>query len=99
MQAQQATPAHHILEYKYVADILEKRGPFREKHIAAAKMLSEQGKMSIAGAFGQPPEGALFVFKEMSVEEIEKFVKDDPYVVNGLVTEWKIKPYAVVIGG
>lgn len=30
-------PKHHILEYTYVADILEKRGPYRADHIAAAK--------------------------------------------------------------
>ena len=38
--ASPATPApakHYILEYKYVADILEKRGPYRNDHIAGAK--------------------------------------------------------------
>ena len=31
-----AAPSYHVLQYKYVPDILEKRGPFREKHLAAA---------------------------------------------------------------
>ena len=31
-----AAPSYHVLQYKYVPDILEKRGPFREKHLALA---------------------------------------------------------------
>lgn len=51
------------------------------------------------GAAGDPVEGALFIFKDVTKEEIEVFVKADPYVLNGLVPDYKIKPYAVVIGG
>lgn len=37
-QATQASAAtsYHVLQYKYIPDILEKRGPFREEHLAAA---------------------------------------------------------------
>ncbi len=31
-----AAPSYHVLQYKYIPDILEKRGPFREKHLALA---------------------------------------------------------------
>lgn len=31
-------------------------------------------------------------------EEIEAFVAADPYVVNGLVPNWKLQPFAVVAG-
>eukprot|EP01024_Parvocaulis_polyphysoides_P009782 TRINITY_DN13179_c0_g1_i1.p3 TRINITY_DN13179_c0_g1~~TRINITY_DN13179_c0_g1_i1.p3 ORF type:complete len:141 (+),score=26.05 TRINITY_DN13179_c0_g1_i1:29-424(+) len=96
--AQQAVPKFHILEYKYVPDILEKRAPFRDEHIAAAKKLGDEGKAVMVGAYGQPPEGAIFVFKGITPEEIESFVKSDPYIINGLVTEWQIKPYLVVVG-
>ena len=29
----------------------------------------------------------------------EDFVKNDPYVKNGLITEWEVRPWIVVIGG
>ena len=32
-----AAPTYSVLQYKYVKDILEKRGPFRENHLAAAR--------------------------------------------------------------
>ncbi|KAG2497806.1 hypothetical protein HYH03_004077 [Edaphochlamys debaryana] len=89
---------YFLLEYKYVPDILEKRGPFRAAHIEGAKKQAEAGKMVLGGAFGESPEGALFVFRDTTAEEVEKFVQADPYVQNGLVPSWKIKPYAVVVG-
>lgn len=47
-----------------------------------------QGKLLLGGAF-DPPTGAAIVFKATK-EEVEAFVKDDPYVQNGLVTGWKV---------
>ena len=39
LQATQASaaPSYHVLQYRYVPDILEKRGPFREAHLGAAR--------------------------------------------------------------
>jgi uncharacterized protein YciI len=31
-------------------------------------------------------------------EEIEAFVAADPYVINGLVPSWNLKPFNVVVG-
>ncbi len=31
-----AAPSFHVLQYKYVPDILEKRTPFREAHLSKA---------------------------------------------------------------
>lgn len=54
--------------------------------------------MILAGAKGNPPSGALFVFKGVAPEEIEAYVKADPYVINGLVTKHSVQPYMVVVG-
>ncbi len=35
-QASAAENSYHVLQYSYVPDILEKRGPFREKHLEGA---------------------------------------------------------------
>jgi uncharacterized protein YciI len=53
----------------------------------------------MGGAVGETPEGALFIWKDASQEEVEAFVKADPYVKNGLVPSYSIKPYAVVVQG
>lgn len=96
-----AAPApakYHLLQYSYVSDILERRGPFRAAHLEGAKKKVEAGKMVMGGAVGETPEGALFIFKDSTPEEIKAFVEADPYVQNGLVPSWTIKPYAVVVG-
>lgn len=93
-----AGPKYYILNYKYVSDILEKRGPHREAHLGAANKQLNAGKIVMAGAAGDPVEGAVFIWKNVTKNEIEEFVKSDPYVLNGLVPEYNIKPYAVVVG-
>ena len=49
MQASSQAPKYHILQYKYVADILEKREPHRQGHLDAIKdgvSSSEHPKMT-----------------------------------------------------
>lgn len=87
-----------LLSYQYVPDILEKRGPYREAHLAGARKHLDAGRLVAAGAVGDPVEGATFFFKDISKEDIEAFVASDPYVQNGLVPSWSLKPFAVVVG-
>ena len=41
----------------------------------------------MAGALGDPPHGAAIVFGDIDPEQIEAFVRSDPYVAGGLVAE------------
>lgn len=88
-----------MLQYDYVPDILEKRGPYREGHLAAAKSLQAQGKLVMAGAYGSEVLGGMFIFKNTTKEEIERYVEADPYTKNGLITGYKVHPYMVAVGG
>ncbi len=90
---------YFTLSYDYVPDVLEKRTPFRAEHLANAKALHAAGKLVFAGAFDPPTDGALFVFKVDSAAEVEAFVRNDPYVKNGVVTGHRIRPWNVVVGG
>lgn len=99
MAAAQASDSFMILQYDYVSDILEKRGPHREGHLAAAKAVQEQGKLVMAGAYGSDILGGMFIFKNATKEEIEQYVKDDPYTQNGLITGYKVHPYMVAVRG
>ena len=80
-----------VLFYDYVENILELRGPHRERHLA---LLREQGCV-MAGALGDPPHGAAIVFN--SAEEAEAFRATDPYVEHGLVTASRIEPWTLAI--
>jgi uncharacterized protein YciI len=89
---------YFVLTYDYVPDVLERRGPHRDAHLALARELHAQGKLLLAGAFDPPTDGALFVFKVDSAAEVEAFVARDPYVKNGVVTGHRVRPWNVVIG-
>src|SRR5579884_3420323 len=87
---------HYILFYDYVPDIAEKRGPHRAAHLQAAKQSFDGGEIVIAGAFADPLDGAALVFR--SAEAAEQFAKNDPYVINGLVSNWRVRKWQTVVG-
>ena len=88
-----------ILTYDYVPDILEKRAPFRDSHLALAGRAHEEGTLLMAGALFDPLDGAVFVWRTDDAAAVEAFVREDPYVNAGLVTGFRIRPWTVVIGG
>jgi uncharacterized protein YciI len=87
---------HHILFYDYVPDIAERRAPFREAHLARIEAEREAGGLVMAGALGDPPHGAAFVFRGTDPEQIEVFAQADPYVQAGLVTGRRIEVWKLV---
>ena len=90
---------YFILRYDYVPNIVERRAPFRDEHLAKARDLHERGIIVMAGAAGDPPDHAIFVFQTEDREPVEAFVREDPYVLNGLVPSHRIDPWNVVVGG
>lgn len=91
-----AAPVHHILFYDYVEDIAERRGPHREAHLGRIRAEREAGRITLAGALGDPPHGGAIVFRDVSPEEIEAFAQSDPYVIAGLVTGRRIERWNLV---
>jgi uncharacterized protein len=84
----------HVLFYEYVADILERREPFRADHLSAIQAAKEDGRVLQAGPLGDPPHGAVIVFGDSA--EADAFAQADPYVTNGLVTGWRVEPWTLV---
>ena len=84
--------------YEVVDDMVNKRVPYREAHLTLLREAHARGEIVMAGAVGDPPDGALLIFRAPSPEIVEQFVRDDPYVKHGLVVSWKVKPWTVVAG-
>ena len=53
----------------------------------------------MAGAFSDPVDGAALVFRGTDSATVRRFAETDPYVTNGLVTNWRVRGWNVVIGG
>jgi uncharacterized protein YciI len=88
--------AIHVLTYAYVDDIVELRAPHREAHLAHIERCRAEGALAMAGATGDPPTGALFVFEADSADAAQEFAEADPYVAAGLVTAAMIEPWNLV---
>lgn len=89
---------YYILFYKTIDNYVEKRAAYRDEHLKLATAAAENGSLVMAGALADPPDGAVLIFKGDSPEVAEDFAKNDPYVKNGLITAWHVRPWAVVVG-
>ena len=89
---------HYALLYELVGDYLDRRGAFRDKHLRLAQEAHERGEIVLAGAFAEPADSALLIFRGPDPSIATSFAQQDPYVMNGLVKYWKVRPWNVVIG-
>ena len=89
---------YYALIYYLVGDYLTRRGAFRDEHLRLAREANKRGDLLLAGAFADPADRALLVFKVSGSSVIEDFIRKDPYVINKLVTRWEIRPWNAVIG-
>jgi uncharacterized protein YciI len=78
----------------YVANVLERRAPYRDGHLDLIRAWQADGRIVAAGALGDPPSGALLVFAYAAA--VEQYVAADPYVGAGLVTSWRVETWNVV---
>ncbi len=89
---------YFLLTYDLTADYLTKREAFRDAHLKHAMTFVEQGYLCLGGALQSPASQALLVFKAKDTQVVEDFAKQDPYVLNGLVTQWRINEWNIVVG-
>jgi uncharacterized protein len=91
--------SYFALLYDVVDDFLTRRPPHRAEHLSIALASHARGELVLAGAFAEPVDGALLVFRCADRSVPESFARSDPYVRAGLVKRWIVRPWSVVIGG
>ena len=89
---------HYLLIYDVGPDYLERRAAFRAEHLKLAWAAHERGELVLGGALADPVDGAVLLFRGDSPAAVEAFVAADPYVRNGLVQRWRIRPWTTVVG-
>ncbi len=90
---------YFLLMYETADDYMERRGQFRTEHLNLISEYHESGHLLMAGAMAEPADAAVLIFKTNSDTVIKEFVKKDPYIINGVVKSWEIRPWTVVVGG
>lgn len=89
---------HYLMFYELAADYLERRGQFREAHLKLAWEAHARGEIVVAGAMADPVDTAVLLFQGDTPAVAERFALADPYVVHGLVTAYRIRPWTTVVG-
>jgi uncharacterized protein YciI len=88
---------HFLLIYDLVDDYLERRPPLRDAHLAHARAAVERGELLAGGAL-DPAERAVLLFAGLTADAPEAFARADPYVLAGLVREWRVSEWITVVG-
>ncbi len=90
--------AWFALIYDVVDDYVSSRVPFREEHLGNARAAVERGELVLAGALGDPPRQSMLIFRVADASIVDEFARNDPYVKAGIVTRWRVEPWAVAVG-
>jgi uncharacterized protein YciI len=90
---------HFLLMYDVAPDYLERRAEFRSAHLEKAWAAAGRGELVLGGALTDPVDTAILLFFAPSREVVERFAESDPYVLNGLVTRWRVREWITVAGG
>lgn len=89
---------HYLLFYDVIPDYAVHRVPFRKAHFDHAAPYVTRGELVLGGALADPVDGAVLLFQGPSASVAEQFAKADPYVLNGLVTRWRVREWTTVAG-
>ncbi|WP_187328768.1 YciI family protein [Echinicola rosea] len=89
---------YYLLTYRTAPDYYRLRLPFREAHLSHVRAYHQKGLIVMAGALEPPAERAVIVFHCKDEAPIQAFIKEDPYVQNGLILSHEIHSWNVVIG-
>ncbi len=82
----------YVLYYQSSPDVLEKAPLHAAAHRARWQEFASEGTLLMVGPFANPQEGAMGIFTTR--EAAERFAKDDPFVVNGVVSNWVVREWA-----
>jgi uncharacterized protein YciI len=89
---------YFALFYDLVEDHQSRRTPYREAHLRLLREAHRRGELVLAGAFSEPMDRGLLIFRVRDRSVVEEFARNDPYVINGLAKRWEIRRWTVVVG-
>ncbi|HVC04355.1 MAG TPA: YciI family protein [Candidatus Acidoferrales bacterium] len=86
----------YVVFYKSAADMLPKARLHFAAHQALYGRFVDDGTLLMMGTFANPQEeGSMGIFTTR--EAAEEFVREDPFVLNGVVRNWHIREWNEVL--
>jgi uncharacterized protein len=94
--APQGSGVKYVLLYEPADDIASRAPAHFPAHQARLDEFHSRGALLMVGTFGNPQEeGSMAIFATR--EAAEDFVRDDPFVLNGVVRNWQIREWDEVL--
>lgn len=94
----------YFLPMKYFAAIItlvenavERRAPHREAHLAYLRGLKAEGRVHMGGAFADPVDTALIIYRGETKADVEKMIQADPYMKNGIWPRVVLREWSVAV--
>jgi uncharacterized protein len=82
----------YVVFYESADDVMSKAAPVYPRHLARLKQFRDRGDLLLVGTFGDPQaEGSMAIFR--SRQAAEEFVRDDPFVNEGVVKAWTLREW------
>ena len=86
----------YVMTYRAVVDFMPLAQQHYPAHAARVDEFAGRGELLMVGTFDEPMDGAAMgVFT--SREAAEQFIEGDPFVRNGVVAEWSVRPWNEVL--
>ena len=86
----------YVMTYRAVEDFLPLARENYPAHSARVDEFARRGDLLMVGTFDEPMNGeAMGVFTTR--EAAEEFIAGDPFVVNGVVASWAVRPWNEVL--
>ncbi len=87
----------YILFGSYCENVLERRTPYRDDHLAGLKHQQESGILITLGPT-QDLTKVFGIYQATDEATVRSLVEKDPYWKNGIWTEYEIKEWIQAIG-
>jgi uncharacterized protein YciI len=82
----------YVLLYESADNVAEKAPLHAADHSRHWHPFRERGELLLIGPFGDPQtQGAMAIFTTR--EAAERFARDDPFVVHGVVRSWEVREW------
>jgi uncharacterized protein YciI len=86
-----------VMSYEISPGNLPKASAYYTAHRARIDAFHARGVLLMVGAFANSTEGAMGIFTTRAAAE--EFIKGDPFVINGVVSKWKLREWDEVLTG
>ena len=88
----------YVLLYESADDVASKAPPHFPAHKARLDEFHARGDLLMVGTSGDPQsQGSMAIFRTR--ESAEEFVRDDPFLLNGVVRSYEIREWNEVLTG